>query len=77
MGWRRAIRDRWAPPPPPPPEEIEEARAEAEQAEALLAECEALTPAIERRARTLEKIRRENNLGPRFWAAYVTGSDRT
>lgn len=55
---------KYVPPPPPPPLEsnVEQARAEFETAVGRDDEIE------ENRAKLLE-IRRDNALGPRFWAA--------
>jgi hypothetical protein len=59
--------------PPAPqgstPEDVERARREAQRAREQLHRVEAQAPQAESAAETLTRLRRENNIGPRFWAA--------
>jgi hypothetical protein len=54
---------------PPTPEDIERAAQEAERSRATLHRVQAQTPEVETTAQHLERKLRENNIGPRFWAA--------
>jgi hypothetical protein len=62
---RRAYR----PPPPPPAALVEEIREVEETAEIQLETARAREPEIEDRSRKLDRIKRDNALGPRFWRA--------
>ena len=69
MFWSR--RHRKTPPAPKgsSPEDIERAKREADAARAQLHQVEAQAPQVETAAEKLVRIHRENNIGPRFWAA--------
>lgn len=57
-------------PPPPPPAEVVEAVSEAEvTAELQLNHAKSREPEIAARSRKIDKMRRDNALGPRFWRA--------
>lgn len=83
MAWMRSWKIRRArrraaltPPSPPAPERLEEARQAARDAEAVLGQVLNQAPAVEERAAKAERIHRENNLGPRFWAAVESMTGR-
>lgn len=72
MAWirrRRKAQRRPAAPVGPTPAEIERAAQEAERSRATLHKVQAQTPEVETTAQHLERKLRENNIGPRFWAA--------
>lgn len=70
MGWIRKRRHPRVPPPVgPTPAEIELAAREAAAARHQLNRVEAQAPEVETKAQGLERRLRENNIGPRFWAA--------
>lgn len=69
MFWSR--RHRKTPPAPKgsSPGDIERAKREAKAARDMLHQVEAQAPKVETAAETLTRMHRENNIGPRFWAA--------
>ena len=69
MFWSRRHRKARPAPQGSSPEDIERARREAEAARMQLHQVEAQAPRVETAAEKLTRIHRENNIGPRFWAA--------
>jgi len=71
--WSRRRHRRPAPVPDPPAEttqeNIERAKEEARSARDQLRKVELQAPAVETAAEKLQRIQRENNIGPRFWEA--------
>ena len=69
VSFRRRKRRAYRPPPPPPAELAEVVREVEITAETQLQQAQAREPEIERRTRKIERIKRDNALGPRFWRA--------
>lgn len=83
MAWMRSWKIRRArrranlePPEPRSPERLEAARQAAREAEATLGQVLSQAPEVEAQAERAERIHRENNLGPRFWAAVESMTGR-
>lgn len=69
MWWHRHKRKPRPAPRPARPEDLERARSEARRAHIQLENARSQDCEIEERAETMERLRRENNIGPKFWDA--------
>lgn len=69
MGFFRKNRHAYRPPPEPTEEDIRRAREELSRAEASLRRVEARAPEVEERSSHLDKMHKQNHIGPQFWDA--------
>lgn len=69
MWWHRRKRRSRPPIRQACPGDLEQARQEARRAHVQLQNAQAQTGEIEERAKIMERLRKENSIGPKFWDA--------